>query len=197
MADVTGVIRCGEKFFMEPPVREKSTGKTDLSLSFISWSVKALYFVLKLLCFCRKEIREQLKRQMEEKSAELKLQRLSSAKESQYLREVDHLAQLRDREEKIQHSKAMTAYRDENKRVRSFTHHAFSINAFWALKWPENASWTMLSGSHKENVCGLFPLVLLFVCVFFFMCIANGTELEGQSANTFPGGPEGARAAAP
>ncbi|XP_013871368.1 uncharacterized protein D1044.6 isoform X2 [Austrofundulus limnaeus] len=65
----------------------------------------------------RKEIREQLKRQMEEKSAELKLQRLSEAKESQYLREVDHLALFRDREKKIQHSKAMTAYRDENKRL--------------------------------------------------------------------------------
>lgn len=89
---------------------------------------------------------------MEEKSAELKLQRLSQAEESQHLRQVDHLALLRDREEKIQHNKAMTAYRDENKQVQFFTRYAFSINAFCALKWPEHASWTMLSGGHKHGL---------------------------------------------
>lgn len=66
---------------------------------------------------CRKELREQLKKQMEEKCIALKLQLASKVKEAEHNREVDHLALSSDREQRIQHSKAMTAYRDENKRV--------------------------------------------------------------------------------
>lgn len=66
---------------------------------------------------CRKELREQLKKQMEEKCTALKLQLASKVKEAEYLREVDHLALSSERDLRIQHSKAMTAYRDENKRV--------------------------------------------------------------------------------
>uniref|UniRef100_A0A1A7YU69 Uncharacterized protein n=1 Tax=Iconisemion striatum TaxID=60296 RepID=A0A1A7YU69_9TELE len=65
----------------------------------------------------RKEIREQLKRQMEEKSAEVKLQRVSKSNDAEHLLEVDRLALSSERQQRIQHSKAMTAYRDENKRL--------------------------------------------------------------------------------
>jgi len=70
---------------------------------------------------CRKELREQLKRQMEEKCSALKLQLAGKAKEAEDLREVVCLALSSEREQRIQHSKAMTAYRDENKRVQSHT----------------------------------------------------------------------------
>ncbi|TKS77781.1 Methyl-CpG-binding domain protein 4 [Collichthys lucidus] len=65
----------------------------------------------------RKELREQLKRQMEEKCVALKLQLACKVKEAEYVQKVDCLALSSDREQRIQHSKAMTAYRDENKRV--------------------------------------------------------------------------------
>uniref|UniRef100_A0A3Q3KME6 Uncharacterized protein n=2 Tax=Monopterus albus TaxID=43700 RepID=A0A3Q3KME6_MONAL len=65
----------------------------------------------------RKELREQLQRQIEEKYAALKLQLASKVKEAEYVREVDRLALSTEREQRIQHSKAMTAYRDENKRL--------------------------------------------------------------------------------
>ncbi|XP_031701793.1 uncharacterized protein LOC116382682 [Anarrhichthys ocellatus] len=65
----------------------------------------------------RKETREQLKRQMEEKHVALKLQLAGNAKEAEYLREVDRLDLSGERELRTQHSKAMTAYRDENKRL--------------------------------------------------------------------------------
>ncbi|KAI3356895.1 hypothetical protein L3Q82_003542 [Scortum barcoo] len=65
----------------------------------------------------RKELREQLKRQIEEKCAELKRQLACKVKEAEHLQEVDRLAVSSDREQKIRHSKAMTAYRDENKRL--------------------------------------------------------------------------------
>ncbi|XP_074500010.1 uncharacterized protein LOC141772662 [Sebastes fasciatus] len=65
----------------------------------------------------RKELREQLKRQMEEKSVALRLQLAGKVKEAEYVREVDRLALFSERQLKIQHSKAMTAYRDENKRL--------------------------------------------------------------------------------
>ncbi|XP_069382573.1 uncharacterized protein [Paralichthys olivaceus] len=65
----------------------------------------------------RRELREQLKRQMEEKCAALKLQLVGKVKESEYLREVDRLALSSDREQRIQHSKAMTVFRDENKKL--------------------------------------------------------------------------------
>ncbi|KAG8002571.1 hypothetical protein GBF38_015036 [Nibea albiflora] len=65
----------------------------------------------------RKELREQLKRQMEEKGVALKLQLACKVKEAEYVQKVDRLALSSDKEQRIQHSKAMTAYRDENKRV--------------------------------------------------------------------------------
>ncbi|XP_049921901.1 uncharacterized protein D1044.6-like [Epinephelus moara] len=65
----------------------------------------------------RKELREQLKRQIEEKCAALKLQLASKEKEAEHLREVDRLALSSESELRIRHSKAMTAYRDENKRL--------------------------------------------------------------------------------
>ncbi|CAN9515409.1 unnamed protein product [Ophioblennius macclurei] len=65
----------------------------------------------------RKELREQLKWQIEEKCAALKLQLSAGAKETEHLQEVDRLALSSEREQRIQHSKAMSAYRDENKRL--------------------------------------------------------------------------------
>uniref|UniRef100_UPI0037E76AAF uncharacterized protein n=1 Tax=Semicossyphus pulcher TaxID=241346 RepID=UPI0037E76AAF len=65
----------------------------------------------------RKELREHLKRQIEDKYAALKLQLASKVKEAECIREVDRLALSSEREQRIQHSRAMTAYRDENKRL--------------------------------------------------------------------------------
>ncbi|CAG6021629.1 unnamed protein product, partial [Menidia menidia] len=65
----------------------------------------------------RKELREQLKRQMEEKCVALELQTAGKVKEAEDLREVDRHALSSEREQRIQHSKAMSAYRDENKRL--------------------------------------------------------------------------------
>ncbi|XP_072223463.1 uncharacterized protein [Leuresthes tenuis] len=65
----------------------------------------------------RKELRVQLKRQMEEKCSALKLQLAGKAKEAEDLREVVCLALSGEREQRLQHSKAMTAFRDENKRL--------------------------------------------------------------------------------
>uniref|UniRef100_A0A3B3X9E7 Uncharacterized protein n=1 Tax=Poecilia mexicana TaxID=48701 RepID=A0A3B3X9E7_9TELE len=65
----------------------------------------------------RKEIREQLKRQMEEKCVELKLQLASKVKEAEHLIAADRLALSSERQQRIQHTKAMTVYRDENKRL--------------------------------------------------------------------------------
>lgn len=77
---------------------------------------------------CRKELREQLKRQIEEKCAAPKLQLASKVKEAECVREVDRLALSSDREQRIRHSKAMTAYRDENKRVLPHSTHALCIH---------------------------------------------------------------------
>ncbi|KAM4563878.1 methyl-CpG-binding domain protein 4 isoform 2-T2 [Odontesthes bonariensis] len=65
----------------------------------------------------RKELREQLKGQMEEKCAALKLQVAGKAREAEDLKAVVCLSLSSEREQRIQHSKAMTAYRDENKRL--------------------------------------------------------------------------------
>lgn len=69
----------------------------------------------------RKDLREQLMRQIEEKCVALKMQLSSKLKEAEYVCEVDRLALSSEREQRIQHSRAMTAYRDENKRVQSHT----------------------------------------------------------------------------
>uniref|UniRef100_A0A667YXL4 Uncharacterized protein n=1 Tax=Myripristis murdjan TaxID=586833 RepID=A0A667YXL4_9TELE len=65
----------------------------------------------------RKEMREQLKRQIEEKCVALRLQLASQVREAEHLREVDRLALSSEREQRIQHSRAMTLYRDENKKL--------------------------------------------------------------------------------
>ncbi|XP_041654322.1 uncharacterized protein LOC121516947 [Cheilinus undulatus] len=65
----------------------------------------------------RKELREHLKKQIEEKYASLKLQLSGKVKEAEYVREVDRLALSSEREQKMEHRIAMTAYRDENKRL--------------------------------------------------------------------------------
>uniref|UniRef100_A0A1A8BE70 Uncharacterized protein n=2 Tax=Nothobranchius kadleci TaxID=1051664 RepID=A0A1A8BE70_NOTKA len=97
---------------MEPLQREKSTGKAVT----LFWS--GLPPHLRDCFICRKEIRKLLKRQMEEKSAQVKLQRISKANEAEHLLEVDRLALSSEKQQRIQHSKALTAYRDENKRVQ-------------------------------------------------------------------------------
>ncbi|XP_061838271.1 uncharacterized protein [Nerophis lumbriciformis] len=70
-----------------------------------------------LLICCRRELREQLKRQMEEKSVPLTLQLASKVKEAEYMREMDRLALSAERAQALQHRKAMSSYRDENKRL--------------------------------------------------------------------------------
>ncbi|CAJ1084922.1 uncharacterized protein LOC117821986 [Xyrichtys novacula] len=65
----------------------------------------------------RKELREHLKKQIEEKRVALKLQLISTVKEAEYVKERDCLALSGEREQRLQHRKAMTAYRDENKRL--------------------------------------------------------------------------------
>uniref|UniRef100_A0A3Q4I315 Uncharacterized protein n=1 Tax=Neolamprologus brichardi TaxID=32507 RepID=A0A3Q4I315_NEOBR len=65
----------------------------------------------------RKELREQLKRQIEEKCAAIKLQLANKIKEAETLQEADRLDLASEREQRIQHSKAMAVYRDENKRL--------------------------------------------------------------------------------
>ncbi|XP_029975569.1 trichohyalin-like [Salarias fasciatus] len=65
----------------------------------------------------RKELREQLKRQIEEKCTALKQQLSTRVQEAEHLQEVDRLALSSEREQRIRHSKAMSAYRDENKRL--------------------------------------------------------------------------------
>lgn len=67
-------------------------------------------------------MRDQLNRQIEEKCVALRLQLASKVKEAEYAREVDCLALSSEREQRIQHIKAMSAYRDENKKVQSNTY---------------------------------------------------------------------------
>lgn len=121
---------------MEPAVREKSTGKIveDAIDLFISknnnncfWQRKAALFYLR-----RKELREQLKRQIEEKCAAIKLQLANKIKEAETLREADRLDLASEREQRIQHSKAMAVYRDENKRVQP---HTYIIYPLLMLLW--------------------------------------------------------------
>ena len=45
------------------------------------------------------------------------MQLASRAAEAEFLREVDHLALSNEREKRVHHSREMTQYRDENKRV--------------------------------------------------------------------------------
>lgn len=141
---------------------------------------------------CRKELREQLKRQIEEKCVELKLQVAGKVKEAEHLREVDRLAVSSEREQRIHHSKAMTAYRDENKRVKSHTYIMYPLLMLLCLcplrLGPENAStcWLLSGYNNIGSVWG-----------FSLVCAANGAELEGQSTNTLSRGHEGERAAVP
>lgn len=77
---------------------------------------------------CRKELREHLKRQMAEKCAEVKMHLTNRVKEADYLREVDRSDLSREKQRRVQHRKAMTAFRDENKKVQTDTH-VFAANA--------------------------------------------------------------------
>ncbi len=101
----------------------------------------------------RKELREQLKRQMEEKCVARKLQLVSKVKEAEYFREVDCLALSSDREQRMQHRKAMTAYRDENKRVKSHTCIMYPLPMLLCSRTiqrcPDNASTCWLLSGYK------------------------------------------------
>lgn len=126
---------------------------------------------------------------MEEKCAALKLQLASKAKEAQFFQELDHLALSGDREQRMRHRKAMTAYRDENKRVRP---HACIMHSLLML----------LRYNAPYNYVLKTPATLKLPyaeCLWFHshpcVCSANGAALEGQSTNTLPGGSEGERAA--
>ncbi|XP_061590800.1 uncharacterized protein LOC133456339 [Cololabis saira] len=63
----------------------------------------------------KRALREDLKRQIDEKRVALKLQLANKTKEAEYLREVDCLALSSEREQWIRHRKGMTTYRDVNK----------------------------------------------------------------------------------
>ncbi|KAJ8016164.1 hypothetical protein DPEC_G00004350 [Dallia pectoralis] len=65
----------------------------------------------------KEDIRLQLKRQMEEKRAELMRQLASKVEEAEFLQEVDRLALSRARQQRIQYLREMSHYRDENKRL--------------------------------------------------------------------------------
>lgn len=123
------VIKCGEAPFMGLQVREKSTGHDSpppneetifvfIISNIISFICNKKLSSRQLCCFShRKEIREQLKGQMAEKCAELKMHLTNKVKEADNMREVDRCDLSRDRDRWIQHRKAMTVFRDENKRV--------------------------------------------------------------------------------
>ncbi|XP_072305763.1 uncharacterized protein [Eucyclogobius newberryi] len=65
----------------------------------------------------RKDIRTHLKKQMEDKCVALKLQFTNRTKEAEFLCEMDRLDLSKEKEQRIVHREAMTAYRDENKRL--------------------------------------------------------------------------------
>lgn len=65
----------------------------------------------------RKDLRDQLKRQIEDKVSSERMQLSSKVKEAEFLREVDRLALTTEREERIKHNKDMRLYRDENKKL--------------------------------------------------------------------------------
>ncbi|KAM9828962.1 uncharacterized protein ACBT44_002727 [Syngnathus typhle] len=65
----------------------------------------------------RRDLREHLKRQMEEKRIPLSLRLSGRAKEGEDLREVDRLARSTELQQRLQHRKAMAAYRDDNKKL--------------------------------------------------------------------------------
>ncbi|XP_005448755.1 uncharacterized protein LOC102076950 isoform X1 [Oreochromis niloticus] len=102
----------------------------------------------------RKELREQLKRQIEEKCAAIKLQLANKIKEAETLREADRLDLASEREQRIQHSKAMAVYRDENKRVQPLTYIIYPLLMLLWL-WPHPVvpwkCFIMLSG-YKNTV---------------------------------------------
>lgn len=88
---------------------------------------------------------EQLKRQMEEKCAALKLQLATKAEEAQFLRESDRLALSGDREQRVRHKKAMTAYRDENKRLME-------------QRWRDRALTRSREALEERELLGLNPI---------------------------------------
>lgn len=104
---------------------------------------------------------------MAEKCAELKTHLTNKEKEADYMREVDLRDLSRDAERMIQHRKAMTVFRDENKRVQTHTNsHTFTANAFEMNAWASKC-YILLSDlrlQHKggfENVPIICPFVQL------------------------------------
>lgn len=65
----------------------------------------------------RKDVREELKKQIEEKWASQRMLIASKAAEAEFLQQVDRLALCNEREQRVQHSREMRRYRDENKRL--------------------------------------------------------------------------------
>ena len=112
---------------------------------------------------------------MEEKCATLKLQLAGKAKEAEYVCEVDRLALSGDREQTIQHRKAMTAYRDENKRVHSHTCIMYPLLMLLC-------TCQLLSGYNTGSVCG-YPhchvYLCVWVCVWVWVCVC--VQLMEQS----------------
>ena len=102
---------------------------------------------------------------MEEKCATLKLQLAGKAKEAEYVCEVDRLALSGDREQTIQHRKAMTAYRDENKRVHSHTCIMYPLLMLLC-------TCQLLSGYNTGSVCG-YPHCHVYLCVWVCVCVCS------------------------
>ncbi|KAL1021515.1 hypothetical protein UPYG_G00014240 [Umbra pygmaea] len=65
----------------------------------------------------KSDVRQQLKRQMEEKREEHMHQLASRAEEAEFLQEVGRMALSRERQQMIQYRQAMSYYRDENKKL--------------------------------------------------------------------------------
>lgn len=138
-----------------------------------------------VLFSCRKDLREHLKRQMAEKCAELKMHLTNKVKEADYMREVDHSDLSREKERRVQHRKAMTVFRDENKRVQ--THTCSPLMLFRWMPETVNAVRSQVTAWGRVWDCSYYLPV----------CAANGGALEGPGTNAFPGGPQGERAALP
>lgn len=123
---MSGFTKCGKSRSTEAAVKKKNTGKkkkknleTKQTSSQSDDSTPPPG---------RKDLREQLKRQMEEKSVSLQLQLSGRVREAAFARQVDLTALSRDREHRVEHSKAMTVYRDVNKRVRTHTQHTHNTH---------------------------------------------------------------------
>lgn len=121
---MSGFTKCGKNRSTEAAVKKKNTGKKKKNLETKQTSSQSDDSTPP----GRKDLREQLKRQMEEKSVSLQLQLSGRVREAAFARQVDLTALSRDREHRVEHSKAMTVYRDVNKRVRTHTQHTHNTH---------------------------------------------------------------------